>query len=378
MEEVNVYENLETHLGRTISEVKDYEDDPSKLIRLIVGIAGEPIASTKKNGGEYLDVPIMDRTGQIKMRVWDSVDAAKERFTRGSIWSIFVTKGSWNDNPQITFKPGNSVRIASSIDDLNGHELKERIINHVGRVYNMGDNAIETFFDAWHDFNIEGRSDLRYIFEHIFKMNIPHMQIIIMNLTGPINEVLESTEIRALFKTEEDFERFKAFCYAPAAKGHHGAFIHGLLEHVNAMSKMCLSLKAIYEVGPSIKMLAGQKMLDAADSKIDFSLIRLACLIHDFYKTEEYVWGDLGDIDNAPGERMFHHDTRLAFDLQALKEKSGGAINDVLDKLTHMIMVHHGPWSDYKPSDRLKSYPESEILHLIDMLDSRIIGTLEK
>ena len=138
----------------------------------------------------------------------------------------------------------------------------------------------------------------------------------------------------------------------PAAKSVHHSFLHGLLMHTGYMVKAADFLAGLY---PEI---------------IDRSLLITGTLLHDFAKREEFTFSRLGLVTDysVKGQLLGHlvmgaEDVRdIAAQLNIPEEKS------IL--LQHMLLSHHG-----KPEYGAAVVPmcaESELLSLIDMMDSRM------
>jgi len=138
----------------------------------------------------------------------------------------------------------------------------------------------------------------------------------------------------------------------PAAKSVHHSFLHGLLMHTNFMLQTADYLAELY---PTV---------------IDRSLLLAGTLLHDFAKIEEFNTSPLGLVtDYSVKGQLLGHLTmgaqevaRVAEELQIPEEKS------IL--LQHMILSHHG-----EPEFGAAVRPvcaESELLSMIDMIDSRM------
>ncbi|MCI1966874.1 MAG: HD domain-containing protein [Oscillospiraceae bacterium] len=138
----------------------------------------------------------------------------------------------------------------------------------------------------------------------------------------------------------------------PAAKSVHHSFLNGLLMHTVYMVRTADFLAGLY------------------CSVIDRSLLVVGTLLHDFAKCEEFTTSPLGLVTeySMKGQLLGHlvmgaHEVaNVAAALHVPEEKS------VL--LQHMILSHHG-----EPEFGAAVRPmcaESELLSLIDMMDSRM------
>lgn len=138
----------------------------------------------------------------------------------------------------------------------------------------------------------------------------------------------------------------------PAAKSVHHGFLHGLLMHTGYMLKIADSLANLY---PEV---------------IDRSLLLAGTLLHDFSKREEFTFSDLGLVTgySVKGQLLGH----LVMGAQEIGviSKDLGIPEEKAVLLQHMLLAHHG-----KPEYGAAVVPmcaESELLSMIDMVDSRM------
>ena len=147
-------------------------------------------------------------------------------------------------------------------------------------------------------------------------------------------------------------KKVDSFRTLPAAKSMHHAFLGGLLMHTNNMLSLADSIARIYP------------------ETIDRSLLLAGTLLHDIAKAEEFTCSALGLVTDysVKGQLLGHlvmgaqEVAKIAAELDIVEEKS------VL--LQHMLLSHHG-----QPEFGAAVLPqcaESELLSLIDMIDSRM------
>lgn len=180
---------------------------------------------------------------------------------------------------------------------------------------------------------------------------------------APIDADAMYAEIQATVNSLTDSD-YKAVCqeflsrYArqfqtiPAAKSVHHGFLHGLLMHTGCMLKIAEDLAALYS------------------QIIDRNLLLTGTLLHDIAKREEFTFSGLGLVSgySAKGQLLGH----LIMGSQEIAEVCK-ALNVPEEKsllLQHMLLSHHG-----KPEYGAAVVPmcaESELLSLIDMIDSRM------
>ncbi len=144
----------------------------------------------------------------------------------------------------------------------------------------------------------------------------------------------------------------KQFMQIPAAKSVHHSFVNGLLMHTGYMLR------------------AANFLADLYSEVIDRNLLLAGTLLHDIAKREEFTFSELGLVTDysLKGELLGHlvmgaqEVAQIAGELQIPQEKS------IL--LQHLLLSHHG-----KPEYGAAVVPmcaESELLSIIDMMDSRM------
>ena len=180
---------------------------------------------------------------------------------------------------------------------------------------------------------------------------------------APIDEAQMYAEIQALVASVHDSDyraiceaflqrHAEQFCSIPAAKSVHHSFVHGLLMHTGYMVKIADHLAALY------------------CQVVNRDLLLTGTLLHDFAKREEFTFSELGLVAgySTKGQLLGHlvmgaqEVCEIAQELHVPEEKS------VL--LQHMLLSHHG-----KPEYGAAVIPmcaESELLSMIDMMDSRM------
>lgn len=165
-------------------------------------------------------------------------------------------------------------------------------------------------------------------------------------LDGEYGEV-----VRAVFSDEEMTEAFKV---CPAATNNHHAYRGGLLEHTVSMCWLA-------------ERVANSYCSRYGDGSVDAHLLIAGCLLHDLGKVFEYE-ESLGQATKTRRGHLVGHMAEVA----ALIHDAAAATlasQDTRDKLIHMVLAHHGKpeWgSPVKPC-----LLEAQLLHLIDMMDSR-------
>ncbi len=178
-------------------------------------------------------------------------------------------------------------------------------------------------------------------------VDVEQMYLDILHLTDSIQDKDYLSICREFLRRHSD-----AFRNIPAAKSVHHRFLHGLLMHTGYMLKIADNLANLY---PQV---------------IDRSLLIAGTLLHDFSKREEFTFSQIGLVSgySVKGQLLGH----LVMGAQEV-----GEISTQLDipeektvLLQHMLLSHHG-----KPEYGAAVVPmcaESELLSMIDMIDSRM------
>lgn len=166
-----------------------------------------------------------------------------------------------------------------------------------------------------------------------------------------IIDSLQDEEYRRL--ADMLFSRHReAFRTVPAAKSVHHGFLGGLMMHTVNMLRTADFLADVYgEVIHRDLLLAGT-------------------LLHDLAKTREFCFSSVGLVKDYSTEgQLLGHPVMGAMEVaEAAKELGISEEKSLL--LQHMLLSHHGE-PDFGAAVR-PMFAEAELLHLIDMIDSRM------
>ena len=164
-------------------------------------------------------------------------------------------------------------------------------------------------------------------------------------------ESIEDDDYRAiatmmLQRREQDFRSI------PAAKSVHHGFVGGLLMHTANMLGQADFLSRLY--GPTINR----------------SLLLAGTLLHDFGKMKEFSFSELGLVTEYSTEGQLLGHLVIGAEWVAAAARKLGIPEEKSLLLRHLILSHHG-----EPEFGAAVVPvcmESELLHLIDKIDSRV------
>lgn len=142
----------------------------------------------------------------------------------------------------------------------------------------------------------------------------------------------------------------QAFKKAPAAKMMHHAYVGGLLEHTLAVTRLADSICSLY---PSL----------------DRSLLIAGALLHDIGKLREFSF-DSFPFEYSDRGRLVGH---MVLGIEMIQERINtisGFPEDLVDRLKHLILSHHGRYEFGSPS--LPMMQEAFALNFLDDLDAKI------
>jgi len=195
-----------------------------------VFVLSEKILAQKKDGNNFLNVTLSDKTGTIKGVVWDNVDKITAGVTSGDFVYIKGNVNEYKEALQLVIKKMETFS-ADEIDPADFLPMTRR--------------------------NIEG------MFERLLK------------ITGSIKTAYLKQLIQEFLNDEEFVREFKI---APAAKKMHHAYIGGLLEHTLSMASLADKIAGHYSGIDRDLLIAGAMLHDIGKTrefeyqfKIDYS-----------------------------------------------------------------------------------------------------------
>lgn len=162
---------------------------------------------------------------------------------------------------------------------------------------------------------------------------------------------MKDTEYQAICREmlRRHSDRFREI---PAAKSFHHSFLKGLLMHTASMLEIADCLAAHYS------------------DMIDRDLLLAGTLLHDFAKTEEFTFSELGLVtDYTVKGKLLGHLTMGAEEIGEVGKQLGISEEKTV-LLQHLLLSHHGE-PEFGAAVRPQC-AESELLSLIDLLDSRM------
>lgn len=177
------------------------------------------------------------------------------------------------------------------------------------------------------------------------------VEMLWMEVMAHVDEVEDNQLRNVLTAILEDYK--KEFMMWPAAKGMHHAFRGGLLYHVATMLQMADRVLDVYPF-------------------LNRDLLYSGVVLHDIGKILEMDADQFGIVHDYTTEGNL-----LGHIIQGIRLVDRYALRYGLDEetnmlLQHMILSHHynPEWGSPKPP----MIPEAEILHFLDMVDSRMFA----
>jgi len=272
-------------------------------------ISGYYLAQEKElregKGGLFLRLKLRDRSGAATANVWKEAQKTSELFDAGDIVHVKAQVVNFKGQIQLTIQ---QLRFAD-----------------------------KTEFDMGH-FVAKSRFEPEFLAERLW---------------GFVDKVDNEYLNRLLHVVFDDKEFFHRFIEAPAAKGWHHNYMHGLIEHCIAVAALCEFVSSQYPVS--------------------MDLLITGALLHDAAKTYEYTGQSAYEFTDAG--RLIGH---LSMGDQMVVKAAGevpGFPPDLLLNLRHLILSHHGEYE--KASVRLPQTLEAILLHHCDNLDAQAAGVCQ-
>ncbi|MCP5048503.1 MAG: HD domain-containing protein [bacterium] len=232
----------------------------------------------------------------------------------------------WNDAEihYKTIQPGEVYRVSGSVNEfMNRKEIKVTGISVI--------TSSDPGFDKA-DFVEEAEFDTDPLFDQMM---------------GTMREHIVSPHLLKLldFFVEDYGEKFKV--HYGAQKIHH-AYLGGLMDHTYSMMKVAIFCADHYE--------------------LDKELLLIGVLFHDFGKVYEFSVEPVVDMTFEGG--LLGHLVIGVTKFNELTARISGFPEDLSVKIRHLIVSHHGE-KEYG-SPEVPKIPEAFVLHIIDLLDSKL------
>lgn len=271
----------------------------------------------KTTGGTYLNLSLSDSTGRLDTPIWDNIDMYMDMVSSGAAYKVSGNINKWNGNVQIK------------------NIVLERL--------NVGEFDPCDFLSSY----------------TIDKSLVEEFENTIRNLKEPYRSVA----MAATGAIGYSHKRFKEFLACPSAEKHHGNRIGGLFLHTCGILKTLQEIYNIYDTSLSV--------YGPINKVIDYDRLVLKAILHDVMKLNEYEYETV--IRRKPGKALNHLIEGVSYLAEINRELGSVLSEEDLDNISYAILSHHGQYGPYEPKTL-----EDTLLHLADMVDSRIVGAIEK
>jgi len=191
-----------------VADIKDR--DVVKAVFLVK----EKIMAMAKNGKPYMNLRLMDKSGEVDAKVWDNTDVLDRLFDKNDFVQVRGKASVYMNKMQV-------------------------VIAEIGKVpeeeVDLGDFLPES--------PRNGAEMLQELHDVVAALSDPHLKALL-----------------ELFLADEPF--MNLYCKAPAAKGMHHVYLGGLLEHSLALVKLVKTIVPLYEGINEELLVAGALLHD--------------------------------------------------------------------------------------------------------------------
>jgi 3'-5' exoribonuclease len=254
-----------------------------------------------KNGDDFLDLVLMDKSGRLPAKIWNKVEEYHQLLRPGEVYKFSGEVRGYRGKMQFT-------------------------VNHL-RAVAAGDPG----FTA-EDFSEIPQFDCAALLGETFSL-------LRDNVSDPFLRQLRD-------RFQEEYGPLFGQAYG-AQKIHH-AYPGGLLQHTHALLKMILAIAPQYG--------------------LDTELLLIGALFHDIGKTAEFRTQPALETTLAGG-LLGHLVISLTIFLE-MKRSIPDFPEPLSVRIQHLIVSHHGEKEFGSPE--IPKTPEAYLLHLLDLLDSRM------
>ncbi|EKF86507.1 3'-5' exoribonuclease YhaM family protein [Methanobacterium formicicum] len=279
-------------------------------------VIASAIIKTARNGKDYLEFSLTDKTGEITARMFPNRDA-NDIFENINQKNIYAITGNVDEFPR------NSQNFSIKIDSFQELDEEEYQLD---------------------DFIRTSDKDQKELMEKI-----------ISTIKGIENVHLKNL-LRAFF-CDSDFAQ--EFSKAPSAKIYHHNYVGGLLEHTVEVLQLC---KTVCQIFP----------------EVDQDLLYTGAILHDVGKLKAYDY-DMISIDISNEGKMLDH-LFISADMvkEKISSLDEEMPENLQTQLLHMVLSHHGEVRNGWGSPVDPKTPEAVALHYADNLDAKVKGLIQK
>ena len=173
-----------------------------------------------------------------------------------------------------------------------------------------------------------------------------------------ISEIHNEKLKELLNKIFDDNDISTKFFECPSSIKIHHPYKYGNLEHTCGMLTIFKNFEVFYK----------------RNTLFDVDLIYTGIIVHDIGKIHEYSIYNGLPISNKEYSLLGHHILGDQLVLKKIKDIDNFP-KDLENRIRHIILSHHGKKEWGSPIE--PQFPEAEIIHYLDMIDSRFKSTLK-
>ncbi|WP_342269029.1 3'-5' exoribonuclease YhaM family protein [Spiroplasma endosymbiont of Aspidapion aeneum] len=288
--------------------IKDINQD-IKTVQILVR-CDKVLSNISNNGSSYMAIHLVDPTGRIEARLWNSSKSDEGAFI---VDNLYLVEGNVVIYKNILQLKINNYKVVSN-DELKNFGIKED--------------------DFFHKANIDIEKEYKFIIDLVSKFKNKTYSIITL-------ELLKNNE-----------NKYKTY---PAAMTIHHNVIGGLLWHSVSLLKAAIALQPVYEY-----------------CDVDWELVYAGTILHDIGKVIEMNSKRATNYTLA-GKLMGHISIGNALVEEMAKKfqfnLSSESYEDVI-RLQHVILSSHGKYEFGSPVE--PQLLEAIIVSSLDLLDSSI------
>lgn len=286
---------------------------PGELLADQVFLISKKDLRTTTNGGMYIHLVLMDRTGQLLGRIWNATQPQYETIPDGGFLRVRGRTESYKGSLQFI------------VDGMRAAEAGS---------FDVGDFIPRTKHDIDEMWN--------------------RMMAILRTVKHPMLLAL----VKEFVKDETIAAGFRR---APAAVQNHHAYIGGLLEHTLSVLEL------------ATRVLGKEDASGSHYPQISRDLVLVGIFLHDIGKTAELTADTNFSYTNAG--QLMGHITQAAIWIDRKCADVEQAVGkpfpeDLQNMLTHIVLAHHGTYEFGSP--RLPSCPEAFMVHYLDNIDAKL------
>ena len=285
---------------------------------------------TKKNGEKFLSITFSDATGDIEFPVWEKVEDRDKAISQGMILKVLGSTTKYNDAVQIQLS--GFLPVDRTLEDIHDYLPS----------YEIPTDMMSLFMDTY------------------------------TKLSEPYKTYLEfCTGCNDLSS-----QKWDDYITCVAASSGHQNKLGGLFIH---------SVGVLSNIENMISSYGNNPLFLNCTNVFNPDRLRALALTHDLGKTYEYEFrtGIHYKLNAKWDHRMWYC---TFMDKEYSRFLQDGPFNyedneiikrvrlseDDIDRMKYSVLSHHGPWGAFKPKTL-----EDTMLHLADMIDSKIIGCSE-